>query len=195
MRFILFLNQRCHKRTRCDECLNCLNPKLLKRFGCLGGKDNAATPAKKREVDRLQWGLDSAAEHRSPSETKAVPSSVRNSRVTGSQKKAKPNEKQTLDPKSGGQSQLKQLEAKMKEQMQQLQNQVAGSRSCVCLCLHSPLIFVCCSCAGKRMSSHTAHTIARVKFWHRLRCLQRRTEIEAGRWGGHSRSHFRYCRR
>ena len=55
MRFILFLNQQgCHKRTRCDECLNCLNPKLLKRFGCLGGKDNAATPAKKREVDLLQ---------------------------------------------------------------------------------------------------------------------------------------------
>jgi hypothetical protein len=37
------------------------------------------------------------------------------------------NEKQTLDqldPKTGGQSQLKQLEAKMKEQMQQLQSQV-----------------------------------------------------------------------
>ena len=95
----------------------------------MGGTDNAATPAKKREVDRLQWGLDSAAEHRSPSETKAVPSSVRNSRVTGSQKKANPNEKQTLDPKRGGQSQLKQLEAKMKEQMQQLQNQVAGPAS------------------------------------------------------------------
>ena len=93
----------------------------------MGGKDNAATPAKKREVDRLQWGLDSAAEHRSPSETKAVPSSVRNSRVTGSQKNANPNEKQTLDqldPKTGGQSQLKQLEAKIKEQMQQLQSQV-----------------------------------------------------------------------
>jgi hypothetical protein len=51
----------CSKRTRCDECLNCLNPKLLKRFGCLSGKDNAATPAKKREVDLLQWGLDPAA--------------------------------------------------------------------------------------------------------------------------------------
>ena len=37
------------------------------------------------------------------------------------------NEKQTLDPldpKTGGQSQLKQLEAKIKEQMQQLQSQV-----------------------------------------------------------------------
>ena len=42
------------KRTRCGECLNCLNPKLLRRFGCLGGTDNAATPAKKREVDLLQ---------------------------------------------------------------------------------------------------------------------------------------------
>jgi len=29
----------CHKRTRCDECLNCLNPKLLKRFGCLSGNN------------------------------------------------------------------------------------------------------------------------------------------------------------
>jgi hypothetical protein len=80
----------------------------------------------------LEWSLDSRAEFRSPSETKAVPLSVRSSIVTGSDKKAKPNEKQTLnplDPMTGGQSQLKQLEAKMKEQMQQLQSQVAGPLS------------------------------------------------------------------
>ena len=50
--------------------------------------------------------------------------SVRSSFVTGSQKKAKPGEKQTPDPKTGHQSQLKQLEARMKEQLKQIQHQV-----------------------------------------------------------------------
>ena len=51
--------------------------------------------------------------------------SVRSSVVTGSDKKAKPAEKQTPDPKSY-QSQLKQLEARMKEQLKQIQHQVTG---------------------------------------------------------------------
>jgi hypothetical protein len=87
----------------------------------------AVTPQK-----NLEWSLDSRAEFRSPSETKAMPLSVRSRIVTGSDKKVKPNEKQMLnplDPKSGGQPQPKQLEAKMKEQMQQLQSQVAGAAS------------------------------------------------------------------
>ena len=68
---------------------------------------------------------------------------VRNSRVTGSQKSEAENKKQTLDPldpKTGGQSQLTQLEAKMKEQMQQLQSQVADPASVfVCICISSLL--------------------------------------------------------
>jgi hypothetical protein len=52
--------------------------------------------------------------------------SVRSSVVTGSDKKAKPAEKQTPDPKMGYQSQLKQLEARMKEQLKQIQHQVTG---------------------------------------------------------------------
>jgi len=47
--------------------------------------------------------------------------------ATGSRrvsKKAKPGEKQTPDPKTGHQSQLKQLEARMKEQLKQIQHQV-----------------------------------------------------------------------
>ena len=106
MRFILFLNQRgCHKRTRCDECLNCLNPKLLKRFGCLSGKDNAATPAKKREVDLLQWGLDPAAEHRSPAEREDLvePQSIRGGGAAGVRKHANPVAKPALDPKHSAQ--------------------------------------------------------------------------------------------
>ena len=106
MRFILFLNQRgCHKRTRCDECLNCLNPKLLKRFGCLSGKDNAAMPAKKREVDLLQWGLDPAAEHRSPAEREDLvePQSIRGGGAAGVRKHANPVAKPALDPKHSAQ--------------------------------------------------------------------------------------------
>jgi hypothetical protein len=45
-------------------------------------------------------------------ETKTVALSVRISFVTGSQKKAKPGEQQTPDPKTDHQSQLKQLEAR-----------------------------------------------------------------------------------
>jgi hypothetical protein len=51
---------------------------------------------------------------------------VRSSVVNGSDKKAKPAEKQTPDPKMGYQSQLKQLEARMKEQLKQIQHQVTG---------------------------------------------------------------------
>jgi hypothetical protein len=95
----------CHKRTRCDECLNCLNPKLLKRFGCLSGKDNAATPAKKREVDLLQWGLDPAAEHRSPAEREDLvePQSIRGGGAAGVRKHANPVAKPALDPKHSAQ--------------------------------------------------------------------------------------------
>jgi hypothetical protein len=50
--------------------------------------------------------------------------SVRSTVVTGSGKKAKPAEKQTPDPNY--QSQLKQLEARMKEQLKQIQHQVTG---------------------------------------------------------------------
>ena len=86
------------------------------------------TPRKKRskrnESEALAWDLTSA-EFRSPSETKTVALSVRSSVVTGSDKKAKPAEKQTPDPKSY-QSQLKQLEARMKEQLKQIQHQVTG---------------------------------------------------------------------
>ena len=99
-------------------------PGLQAQKGLRGKATTAVTPQK-----NLEWNLDSGAEFRSPSETKAVPSSVRNTRVTGSQKKAKPNEKQMLDPldpKVGYQSQLKQLEARMKEQLKQIQHQVTG---------------------------------------------------------------------
>ena len=80
----------------------------------------AVTPNK----NELQWGLVADTEFRSPSETKTVALSVRRSIVTGSQKKAKLGEKQTPDPKTGHQSQLKQLEARMKEQLKQIQHQV-----------------------------------------------------------------------
>ena len=76
--------------------------------------------------NELQWGLDADAEFRSPSEAKTVALSVRRSIATGSDKKAKPAEKQTPDPKMGYQSQLKQLEARMKEQLKQIQHQVTG---------------------------------------------------------------------
>jgi len=80
----------------------------------------AVTPNK----NELQWGLVADTEFRSPSETKTVALSVRRSIVTGSQKKAKLGENQTPDPKTGHQSQLKQLEARMKEQLKQIQHQV-----------------------------------------------------------------------
>ena len=51
--------------------------------------------------NELQWGLVADTEFRSPSETKTVALSVRSSFVTGSQKKAKPGEQQTPDPKTG----------------------------------------------------------------------------------------------
>jgi hypothetical protein len=72
----------------------------------------------------LQWGLVADAEFRSPLETKTVALSVRRTIVTGSDKKAKLGEKQTPDPKTGRQSQLEQLEARMKEQLKQIQHQV-----------------------------------------------------------------------
>jgi hypothetical protein len=109
-------------RDGCGSCINCSDPKLKKKFGCM------VTPRKKRpkrnESEALAWDLTSA-EFRSPSETKTVALSVRSSVVTGSDKKAKPAEKQTPDPKSY-QSQLKQLEARMKEQLKQIQHQVTG---------------------------------------------------------------------
>ena len=130
MRFILFVvmhgrgegRGRGRGKSKCGTCQGC-----KRRKGCDGKATTAVTPLK-----NLEWSLDSGAEFRSPSETKAVPLSVRSSIVTGSDKKAKPNEKQMLDPldpKVGGQSQLKLLEAKMKEQMQQLQSQVTGPAS------------------------------------------------------------------
>ena len=105
----------------CGSCINCSDPKLKKKFGCM------VTPRKKRpkrnESEALAWDLTSA-EFRSPSETKTVALSVRSTVVTGSGKKAKPAEKQTPDPNY--QSQLKQLEARMKEQLKQIQHQVTG---------------------------------------------------------------------
>jgi hypothetical protein len=139
MRFILFLNLpgMPRKRTRCGECLNCLNPKLLKRFGCLGGKDNAATPAKKREVDLLQWGLDSAAEHRSPAEREHLvePQSIRGGGATGVRKHAKPVAKTTLDPKHSAQV------AQLQTELSQLKSQVAGAS----LCLHAAVSYAICA--------------------------------------------------
>jgi hypothetical protein len=59
MRFILFLNRQDAGQLK-RKRLNCLNAELLKRSGCLS-PDNAATPAKEREVDLLQWALDPVA--------------------------------------------------------------------------------------------------------------------------------------
>jgi len=124
-------------------------PGLQAQKGLRGKATTAVTPQK-----NLEWNLDSGAEFRSPSETKAVPSSVRNTRVTGSQKKAKPNEKQMLDPldpKVGYQSQLKQLEARMKEQLKQIQHQVTVSS-----CTNKPSRNGCvCSCISERTPTDT----------------------------------------
>ena len=127
----------CHKRTRCDECLNCLNPKLLKRFGCLSGKDNAATPAKKREVDLLQWGLDPAAEHRSPAEREDLvePQSIRGGGAAGVRKHANPVAKPALDPKHSAQV------AQLQTELSQLKSQVAGAS----LCLHAAVSHAICA--------------------------------------------------
>jgi hypothetical protein len=82
-RFMLFLNRRGAGQFK-PKRSNCLNAKLLKRFGCLS-PDNAATPAKKREVDLLQWALDPVAEHRSPAEREDLvePQSIRGVVVRG----------------------------------------------------------------------------------------------------------------
>ena len=148
MRFILFPAYASWKASSgCGSCINCSDPKLKKKFGCM------VTPRKKRpkrnESEALAWDLTSA-EFRSPSETKTVALSVRSSVVTGSDKKAKPAEKQTPDPKSY-QSQLKQLEARMKEQLKQIQHQVTVSS-----CTNKPSRNGCvCSCISERMPTDT----------------------------------------
>ena len=102
-------------KTTCGTCRGCRG-----KAKCEARAMPEATP----KQTELEWGLDPGAEYRSPSETKTVALSVRSSFVTGSQKKAKPGEQQTPDPKTGHQSQLKQLEARMKEQLKQIQHQV-----------------------------------------------------------------------
>ena len=111
----------------------------------------AVTPNK----NELQWGLDADAEFRSPSETKVVASLVRKTSVTGSQKKAKLGEKQTPDPKMGYQSQLKQLEARMKEQLKQIQHQV----TCECHPVPTSLLVTAVSVAA--LASECPQTRAR----------------------------------
>jgi hypothetical protein len=105
MRFISFLNPACvtSEQGRCEECTNCLNAKPLKGV-CRLSAGNAATPAKQREVDLLQWGLDPVAEHRSPAEREehrspaeredfVEPQSIRGGSATRVRNHAKPDAK------------------------------------------------------------------------------------------------------